>query len=260
MIRSLVLSLALLVASASASALPAVYVVDLSGPAESPPNASPGTGHAQITLDTDAHTMRLQLSFSGLLGTTTASHLHCCTPVAGTGTAGVATSTPTFPGFPLGVTSGTYDQTFNMTLASSYNPAFITAHGGTTGSAFDALVSGIQSGQAYLNVHSTVFPGGEIRGFIVAVPSPETAIGQLRDHVLSPTTTIDPGGIRNALRAKLDAALQALASNDVAEACESMQAFINLVKAQRNKHIRVPQQADEMLTQATAIQSLLGCL
>jgi hypothetical protein len=82
----------------------------------------------------------------------------------------VATTTPTFTGFPLGVTSGTYDQVFDMTQASSYNPAFVTAEGGLA-TAEAALVAGIIAGEAYLNIHTTLNPGGEIRGFLAA-PTP----------------------------------------------------------------------------------------
>ena len=89
----------------------------------------------------------------------------------------VATTVPTFPGFPLGVTSGTYDQMFDMTLASSYNPAFITAHGGTVASAEAALAASLADGTAYLNIHTTVRPGGEIRGFLLqSVPEPSGLI------------------------------------------------------------------------------------
>ena len=95
---------------------------------------------------------------------TTAAHIHCC--ISPPGNTGVATTTPTFPGFPLGVTSGSYSRTFDMTAASSYNPAFVTAHGGTTAGAAAALLAGLQAGQAYLNIHTTMFPGGEIRGFL----------------------------------------------------------------------------------------------
>ena len=164
---------------AAAVALPAtahetVYKATLNGASEAPPNVSPGFGTATVTFDFDAVTMRVETSFSGLLGNTTASHIHCCTAVPGTGTAGVATTTPTFPGFPLGVTSGSYDHTFDMSLASSYNPAFITSHGGTISSAMNALIFGLDAGETYLNIHTSVFPGGEIRGFLVAVPEPST--------------------------------------------------------------------------------------
>ena len=82
----------------------------------------------------------------------------------------MATTTPTFTGFPLGVTSGTYDQVFDMTQASSYNPAFVTAEGGLA-NAEAALVAGIIAGEAYLNIHTTLNPGGEIRDFLAA-PTP----------------------------------------------------------------------------------------
>lgn len=149
------------------------YEAILSGPNEAPPNVSPGTGIANIDYDSVLHTMRVQASFSGLVGTTTASHIHCCTALPDAGTAGVATQTPSFFGFPFGVTSGSYDNTFDMTLASSFSAGYITANGGTPASAELALFSGIEDGLAYFNIHTTAFPGGEIRGFLHAEPVPE---------------------------------------------------------------------------------------
>jgi hypothetical protein len=125
-----------------------------------------------VIFDDGANTMRVEVSFSGLLGTTTASHIHAATAVPGLSTAGVATAA--FPGFPLGVTSGTYDQTFNMTLTTSYNPVFFAANGGTAASAEAALTAALAGGRAYLNIHTNVFPTGEIRGFLAAVPEPAT--------------------------------------------------------------------------------------
>lgn len=150
------------------------YFATLSGPAEAPPNESPGTGSVTLTLDLDLRTMTIDASFSGLLGTLTVAHIHCCTALASEGTAGVATPTPTFPGFPAGVTSGSYMETFDMKLATSYNPAFINANGGTADSAYSVLLAGLNDGKAYLNLHSSEFPGGEIRGFLAPVPEPET--------------------------------------------------------------------------------------
>ena len=115
------------------------YDVVLTGPNESPANASTGTGFAVITIDTTANTLNIVSdTFSGLLGTTTVSHIHCCTLVPGTGTAGVATQTPTFPGFPSGVTSGTYSMSFDMTQSSTWNPTFINNNGGHTMSTYIA--------------------------------------------------------------------------------------------------------------------------
>jgi len=151
-----------------------IYTSFLTRPNESPTNNSPATGSALVTIDTLLHTMQVQVSFSGLTGNTTASHIHSPTAAPGTGTAGVATITPTFTGFPLGVTSGTYNQTFDLTSTSSYNPAFVTANGGTTAGAEAALLAGLAADEAYLNIHTSTFGGGEIRGFLVPIPEPAT--------------------------------------------------------------------------------------
>lgn len=153
-----------------------VFFTSLSGPAEAPPNMSPGTGVSFVTYDNVLHTLRVQVTFSGLLSTTTASHIHSATAVPGTGTAGVATQLPSFFGFPLGVTSGSMDQTLNLSDISSWNPAFVTANGGSAASAEIALFTGIIQGRAYLNIHTNQFPGGEIRGFLQAVPEPATLV------------------------------------------------------------------------------------
>jgi hypothetical protein len=136
-----------------------------------PPDTSPGTGSATVTVDTTANTLRLQTTFSGLVGTVTAAHIHCCTEVPLQGNVGVATTTPTFPGFPSGVTAGSYDMTFDLTQASSYNAAFVTANGGSVDNARAALLAGLNSGSAYLNIHTSSFGSGEIRGF-PRVPEP----------------------------------------------------------------------------------------
>ncbi len=152
-------------------AAPVYFVGSLSGPAESPPNASPGTGTTVVTYDPVTQFLTLSASFSGLQGTTTAAHIHCCTATPNTLAAGVATQVPTFVGFPLGVTSGTYSNTFDLTQAASWNPAFITANGGTPASAEAALAAGMLANKSYLNIHTSSFGGGEIRAFL----TPQTA-------------------------------------------------------------------------------------
>jgi hypothetical protein len=171
---TLVISTALLLTAATTQATITQFTATLSGPNESPANASPGTGFATIFLDSTLNTLSINLTFSGLTGTTTASHIHAATVSPGTGTAGVATTTPTFAGFPLGVTSGSYNNVLDLTLASSYNPAYVTANGGTTATAETALINAIFADQAYLNIHTSTFGGGEIRGFLVPVPEPST--------------------------------------------------------------------------------------
>lgn len=182
--RTLFLTATAVVASLILSAPPAVradsisFVASLKGSLEVPPTGSPATGLAMVVIDTVADTMQVDITFSGLEGGTTASHIHCClaSPLLVGSSVGVATAVPTFTGFPLGVSSGTYSHLFDLTLASSYNPAFVTLEGGSVADAEAALVTGLESGETYLNIHTTPFPGGEVRGFLVAAPEPNSIV------------------------------------------------------------------------------------
>jgi len=164
----------ILLFSAVARADQLVFTTTLTGSQEVPPSGSAGTGSALVTLDTATNLLTVNVSFAGLGSPTIASHIHCCA-LPGTN-AMVATAVPTFPGFPLGVTTGTYLNTFDLTVASTYNPAFITAHGGTVAGAMAAFIAGLNSGQTYLNIHTSQFPGGEIRGQLNAVPEPASVL------------------------------------------------------------------------------------
>lgn len=170
LIRYLTFSIMLCGLTSTAQAAIVLTTV-LSGGIESPPNNSLGTGTATVTFDDDARTMRLQTTFSGLTGTVTMAHIHAITAAPNDGTVGVATQTPTFSGFPTGVTSGSYDNTFDMNQAASYNASFIAANGGTPSAAYEALRDASIASKSYLNIHTSSFGGGEIRGFF-AVPEP----------------------------------------------------------------------------------------
>jgi hypothetical protein len=134
-----------------------------------------GTGFVMVDYDTVAHTLGISSNWSGLSGTTTVAHIHCCTAAPGTGTIGVAVTPGTLPGFPMGFTAGTYDVVIDLTDSASYTAGFITNFGlGTVAGAEAALIAGFNNGTAYFNIHTTAFPGGEIRGFLSAVPEPTT--------------------------------------------------------------------------------------
>jgi len=152
----------------------------LSAPLEmNPMDNSQGTGTAVVTLE-PGDMMRVQVTFSNLTSGTTAAHIHCCLPAPfQNANVMVATTTPTFTDFPLGVTAGTYDHTFNLMQASSYNPAFITSMfnpSGTVAGAETVLTNALLSGETYLNIHTSNFPNGEIRG-LLAVPGPVVGAG-----------------------------------------------------------------------------------
>jgi hypothetical protein len=168
---------ALAFAATAGSAQATIYhfEANLSGATEVPPNASPGTGLGVFIFNDALHTMMVDVDFAGLIGTTTAAHVHAPTAVPGAGNTMVATELPLFTGFPTGVHAGTYHHTFDMTLLASYNPAFVSGPGGGTAvGAEAALIQAALHDRAYLNIHSSFAPGGEIRGFLTSVPEPAT--------------------------------------------------------------------------------------
>ena len=142
--------------AASPAGAQAVSTGALDGASVVPPNPSAGTGTAEVTIDEDQLTV--DLSFSGLGANSVGSHIHCCT--AAGSNVGVAIL---FPSFPVGVTSGTYAQNFDLASAATYLAAFVNANGGSAAGAKAALLAGIARGHAYTCVHTITFGGGEIR-------------------------------------------------------------------------------------------------
>jgi hypothetical protein len=141
------------------------------------PEAVGATGSGTLSLEYDehGHTLLINATWAGLSGNTSNAHIHCCTASPNTGTAGVALAQGgILPAFPLGATSGSYVKVIDLTQTSQYSATFVTASGGTAAAAEARLISNLLSGNAYFNIHSTTFPGGEIRAFVTAVPEPET--------------------------------------------------------------------------------------
>lgn len=128
-----------------------------------------GTGSATATFDDATNVFTFFATFSGLSGLTTQSHFHCCTTLPFLGTAGIAVDSPTLP-IPLGVSAGSFGAALDLDDSNNFNAAFITASGGLN-QAISRFVAGLNNGQTYLNIHSTTFGGGEIRGFM-RVPEP----------------------------------------------------------------------------------------
>jgi CHRD domain len=166
LVTPLVLAGMLAIACQTVQAIPVVYTFSLSGSNEAPPNASLGTGSGLVIFDTQAHRMWINLSFSGLLGTSTVARLHAPTAIPGEGTSGVALN---LLAFPQGVNAGGYFREFDMLNPIIYSPSFRTASGGTFGAEL-ALANAAAEGRAYFNLHTTAFPGGEIRGFLTPAP------------------------------------------------------------------------------------------
>jgi hypothetical protein len=109
-----------------------LFVANLTGTQETPPNNSTATGRASLVLSPDEKTARVSLVFSGLSSGQTDAHIH------GPAAPGVS-APPVFP-LPLGQLSD-----FSITLTP-------------------AQVQDLKNGLFYINVHSSNFPTGEIRG------------------------------------------------------------------------------------------------
>lgn len=108
----------------------------LSGAQEVPATASGAAGSGTFTIDTAANTLSFDISHSGLVGgAETAAHIH------GPAAAG-ANALPVFD-LPLGA---------SKTGVWNYP---------------EALEADILAGRTYVNVHTTLFPNGEIRGQIL---------------------------------------------------------------------------------------------
>lgn len=124
----------------------------LTGLGETPPNASPATGTGTVVLNAAQTQITVDLSFSGLTAPATAGHIH------GPGGAGTnAAVIFPFSGVPAATSGSIPEQTFAITPTQ---------------------VSYLFSGYLYMNVHTSTFPGGEIRGQLFLVPEP-TALALL---------------------------------------------------------------------------------
>jgi hypothetical protein len=149
------------------------YVAELKGVSAFPPNHSPGVGSARLILDFALFTLRVRADFSGLSGSVASARLHGLSPLPLVGFANPVTPAPSLPGFPLGVLAGAYDHTIDLSLASSYDPAFLAENGGTVSLASNALFAGLNEGRVYFCVRTSAYDAGEIQGFLLPTPKPD---------------------------------------------------------------------------------------
>ncbi len=161
MLRPLIYSSFAIALAAAPAQAQNVFIADLRGASEVPPAASPASGFAIVFFDRTFQNMTVRTTFSGLIANTVDAHIHCCVPPTANAVVAVGFRPA---GFPLGVREGQFSATFDLTNPAVFNPAFRTANGGTAASARTALVNGTQAGLSYVNIHTSRFPGGEIRG------------------------------------------------------------------------------------------------
>lgn len=172
MIRRLLVVIAtfgLLAAASASSATVIVYTTTLSGLNEVPASGSSSTGSSTISFDTLTQMLTVDVVFSGLSAPATAAHIHCCT--AAGSNIGVALALVGFPA----ASSGTYNHLFELSNAAVYSGTFVANNGGTASGAEAALLNGLGNNLAYVNIHTSIHPGGEIRGQVAAARVPEPA-------------------------------------------------------------------------------------
>ncbi len=144
-LNCLLLAGALAAVSAQAQS---TFQVTLTGLTENPVNGSPGIGFGTVVLNAAQTQITVDESWSGLTAAATASHIH--------GPAGLGTNAPVlfpFTGVPNATSGAIPEQTFSITPTQ---------------------VGYLTSGLLYMNIHTSAFPGGEIRGQLVPAPEPST--------------------------------------------------------------------------------------
>ena len=111
----------------------------LSGTQEVPANASTAKGTFEGIFDPYSRVIAFRFEYSGLTANATASHFH----IAAAGVNGSVSLDFGPQGFQTGNTSGEFVKVLTLTQVQA-----------------DALIAG----RIYVNIHNSVFPGGEIRG------------------------------------------------------------------------------------------------
>jgi CHRD domain len=127
---------------------------------------SPGQGTLALSLNTTAGTLNFTLSYSSLSigGTVTQSHIHFGKEHVPGGVMVFFCSN--LSSAPMGTQAcPTLGGTVSGTITGSNVLALAGQH--VSAGDFGALVAALQSNTAYGNIHTTLFPSGEIRGQIL---------------------------------------------------------------------------------------------
>jgi hypothetical protein len=159
-----VLLLSGLLATPIASADEETVLAGLSGFREVPSISSPASGHFEAVIDRKAGTIAYELSYSGLTGDVQQAHIHVGQRSVNGGVSVFLCQTATSPD-PTGLAPQCPQRgnVTGMAQAANMIAGPIVAQGVEPGQ-FNELLRAIRAGVAYVNVHSSTFPGGEVRG------------------------------------------------------------------------------------------------
>lgn len=157
-VKSMVASLVVFLLLISGTSVQAVTIFEatLSGVNETPPNASPAIGFGTFVLNDPMTALSFDIDYQGLIGgSIVGAHFH-------NGPAGVAA--PIVRGLDItGATSpnGSFTGVWSVADSQPLTPF---------------LVSELFADRIYFNIHTTVFPGGEIRGQLTVIPEPSALL------------------------------------------------------------------------------------
>jgi hypothetical protein len=130
--RAAVSLLALLVATGAASA-ETIFTATMDGSQQVPPTESGATGYAVLILNDEETEVAYAITFTGLEGVEVGSHFHQALP---------GENGPSFISLPFG--------------SPKIGVWPLSAHD----------VGDLRGGRVYVNIHTTLYPSGEIRGDI----------------------------------------------------------------------------------------------
>jgi hypothetical protein len=140
----------------------------LDGYHEVPAVSTAAGGSFEAKIDENGSTIEYTLSYSGLVGSVTQAHIHLAQPAVNGGISAWLCGTATLPGpagTPLCPASGS--------VSGTIDPSDVIgpAGQGIAAGEFSELVAAIRAQTAYANVHSTVWPAGEIRAQLNSQPN-----------------------------------------------------------------------------------------
>ncbi len=149
------LSILALLATPLAALAQEEFAAELSGDAEVPPVTTDGSGSATVTISDDESSISFDVTFQDLSGPATMAHIH----YGAADEAGPVLIWLT----EVGTTDGSFESPISGTADET---AFMPVDGGPQ--SFAEALQAIRDGNTYVNIHTEMNPGGEIRGQLMA--------------------------------------------------------------------------------------------
>jgi hypothetical protein len=128
----------------------------LAGSNETPPIVTGAHGVATVTVDMATQTVSWVIDVFNMPSGTTNAHFH----VGGPGVAGPTVVNIAFPA----------NASNDYRLTGSATAANLSPRGDQGIRSWDDFLQSLVGGQIYINVHSVVNPGGEVRGQVLRMP------------------------------------------------------------------------------------------